>query len=124
MTVDGQYRTPDNADLPSNPNVGLRAGVAIVLLCILFGANGVAIKMAYEGFGIFSAAVIRFSMAAMTIALWAFLGGRSFRFSRRAVETPAGLFHLVYSATLPFLRRSEPHLCFARDAAYQHAFPF
>ena len=79
MTVDGQYRAPATALLPSNRNVGFRAGVAIIFLCILFGANGVAIKVAYEGFGVFSAAVIRFSLAAMTIALWAFLGGRSFR---------------------------------------------
>jgi len=79
MTVNGHYRASDTATMPSNPNVGLRAGVAIILLCILFGANVVAIKVTYEGFGVFSAACLRFGMAAMTIALWALLGGRSFR---------------------------------------------
>jgi len=61
------------------PQVHFGTAVYIMLLCTLFGANAVAIKVAFEGFGVFSAAVIRFGMAAGVIALWAFLSGRSFK---------------------------------------------
>lgn len=48
-----------------------RAGVLTVFLCVLFGANTVAIKFALTGLGAFFAAGIRFSMAAVLIFLWA-----------------------------------------------------
>ena len=99
MTVDGHYRASDTVTMPSNPNVGFRAGVAIILLCILFGANGVAIKVAYEGFGVFSAAVIRFSIASLTIALWAFLGGRSFRLADGQWK-PLLIYSILFTAQL------------------------
>ena len=99
MTVDGHYRASGTATIPSNRNVGLRAGVAIVLLCILFGANAVAIKVAYEGFGVFSAAVLRFSMASLTIALWAFLGGRSFRLADGQWK-PLLIYSILFTAQL------------------------
>jgi len=79
MSVAGNHRTSDTLAIPSNPRVGFQAAVYIIMLCILFGANAVAIKVTFEGFGVFSAAVIRFSIAATAIALWAFLSGRSFR---------------------------------------------
>jgi len=79
MRIEGHHRASDAWAIPANPKVGFRAAAYIIMLCILFGANAVAIKVAYEGFGVFSAAVIRFSIAAMTIALWAFLSGRCFR---------------------------------------------
>ena len=66
----------------SNPDVGLWAAAYIVLLSTLFGANAVAIKVAFEGFGIFTAAAIRFSVAALVIALWAVFSGRSFRLQK------------------------------------------
>jgi len=79
MNVENTHRTSDAAVIPSNPTVGLRGAVGIILLCVLFGANAVAIKVAFEGFGVFSAAVIRFGIATITIAFWALLSGRSFR---------------------------------------------
>jgi drug/metabolite transporter (DMT)-like permease len=99
MNVGSNHRPSDATTIPSNPNVGLRAGVAIVLLCILFGANAVAIKVAYEGFGVFSAAVIRFSLAAMTIALWAFMGGRSFRLADGQWK-PLLVYSILFTAQL------------------------
>jgi drug/metabolite transporter (DMT)-like permease len=56
--------------------------IYMMLLCILFGANAVAIKVAFEGFGVFTAAAIRFSLAALVIALWATFTGRSFRLKK------------------------------------------
>ena len=66
----------------SNPDVGFWAAVYIAFLSTLFGANAVAIKVAFEGFGVFTAAVIRFSVAALVIALWAAGSGRSFRLQK------------------------------------------
>ena len=65
-----------------NPELGFWAAAYIMLLCSLFGANAVAIKVAFEGFGIFTAAVIRFTLAALVIALWAIFSGRSFRLQK------------------------------------------
>jgi len=68
--------------LAPNPEVGFWAAAYIMLLCTLFGANAVAIKMAFEGFGVFTAAVIRFGLAALVITLWAAFSGRSFRLKK------------------------------------------
>jgi drug/metabolite transporter (DMT)-like permease len=76
MTVDKHWRA---FPLVPNPEVRFWAAAYMMLLCTLFGANAVAIKVAFEGFGIFTAAVIRFSLAALVIALWAVFSGRSFR---------------------------------------------
>jgi len=65
-----------------DPELGFWAAAYIMLLCTLFGANAVAIKVAFEGFGIFTAAVIRFTLAVLVIALWAVFSGRSFRLQK------------------------------------------
>ena len=68
--------------IPSQREIGLWTAVYMMLLCTLFGANAVAIKVTFEGFGIFTAAALRFGIAAAIIALWARLGHRSFRLQR------------------------------------------
>ena len=69
------------------------AAAQITLLCTLFGLNAIAVKYAFQGFGVFSSASIRFGTAALVIALWAMLTGRSFRLR------PGQIRHLVvYSA--------------------------
>ena len=65
--------------IPSNQAMTLGAALQISLLCILFGANAIAVKLAFTSFGVFSAASIRFGIAAVVIAVWARLTGRSFR---------------------------------------------
>lgn len=46
---------------------------SIIVLCIIFGANPVAIKLSLAGFGPFTNAGIRFTIAAAIIFLWAIL---------------------------------------------------
>jgi drug/metabolite transporter (DMT)-like permease len=46
-------------------------GLFVAFLCILFGANAVAIKISLTGLGVFTAAGIRFTMAAAAIFFWA-----------------------------------------------------
>lgn len=53
-----------------------------VSLCIIFGANAVAIKVSLAGVGTFTAAGVRFAIAAAAIALWARLTGRPFHIAR------------------------------------------
>jgi len=63
---------------PQNQELSLFAGIFTVCLCILFGANAVAIKISLSGLGVFTTAGLRFSLAAMTIFIWALMTGRSF----------------------------------------------
>lgn len=58
---------------------GLWGIINITVLCILFGANAVALKISFTGFGVLFTAAVRFSIAAAVIALWALMTGRSFR---------------------------------------------
>lgn len=59
--------------------MGLNASLYTVFLCMLFGANAVAIKISLVGLGIFTTAGIRFSVAAVVILLWAFITGKPIR---------------------------------------------
>ena len=56
---------------PAIQRLSLFGGLFIAFLCIIFGANAVAIKISLTGLGVFTAAGIRFSMAAAAIFLWA-----------------------------------------------------
>lgn len=53
-------------------------GLAIAGLCASFGANATAIKISLTGVGVFTTAGIRFTMASIAIAIWAYATGRSF----------------------------------------------
>jgi len=64
--------TPNNQDLP------FLAAIFTSLLCIVFGANAIAIKMSLSGLGAFTTAGLRFSMAIFIIFLWAKITRRSF----------------------------------------------
>ncbi|MBW2572049.1 MAG: DMT family transporter [Deltaproteobacteria bacterium] len=63
---------------PQNQELSLLAGIFTVCLCTLFGANAVAIKISLSGLGVFTTAGLRFSIASVTIFVWALITGRSF----------------------------------------------
>ena len=56
---------------PQNKDLSFWAAVFTVCICMLFGANAVAIKISLEGIGVFTTAGIRFGVASITIFLWA-----------------------------------------------------
>ena len=56
---------------PSNQDLSFLTVLFTIFLCTLFGSNAVAIKMAFQGLGVFTTAGIRFSLAAVAIFLWA-----------------------------------------------------
>lgn len=63
---------------PSNDSLTPGSAIFIALLCVMFGANAVAIKFTLMGLGPFSAAALRFSLGALAIALWAHWRGLPF----------------------------------------------
>jgi len=87
----------------------LAAAAATAGLCALFGANAVAIKVSLTGLGVFSAVVIRFTLATTAVAAWARITRRPFRlqpgqFRQMAVitalfATQISLFYLGLSKT-------------------------
>jgi drug/metabolite transporter (DMT)-like permease len=72
----------DNKQFAKIREPGLSAILAMAGICILFGANSVAIKISLKGFGPLTVAGLRFGTAAMAIALWARFTGRPFRLNR------------------------------------------
>jgi drug/metabolite transporter (DMT)-like permease len=52
--------------------------IFVALMCVMFGSNAVAVKMSLAGFGVFTAAALRFLAAAIAIAGWISVTGRSF----------------------------------------------
>ncbi len=63
---------------PTNREIPLSAALFTGFLCTLFGANAVAIKYSLSGMGPFTAAGIRFAIAAAAVYLWARFTGRPF----------------------------------------------
>ncbi|MBU8848663.1 MAG: DMT family transporter [Desulfobacterales bacterium] len=56
--------------MQNNDDLTVKASVLTVFICILFGANPVAIKFSLTGLGSFTAAGIRFAIAAIVIFIW------------------------------------------------------
>lgn len=62
--------------------LSLQASVMAIFLCVLFGANAVAIKFSMMGLGTFTAAAVRFSIAVVAIFLWTRFTHQSIRFRK------------------------------------------
>jgi drug/metabolite transporter (DMT)-like permease len=61
------------------------AAAFTVFICMLFGANAVAIKISLNGLGVFTTAGIRFGIASAAIFLWARITGRSFSIKKEQI---------------------------------------
>ncbi len=62
-----------------------------MFLCILFGANTVAVKISLTGLGVFTTAGLRFGIAAVVISLWATCTGKPLALTRRQARQLAPL---------------------------------
>ena len=67
---------------PQNQTLPFYAALFTIFLCVLFGANAVAIKICIRGIGVFTAAGIRFSIAVAAITIWALVTHRSFNLKK------------------------------------------
>ena len=102
---------------PSNQELSLAAGVFTVFLCIIFGSNIVAIKLAFSGMGVFTTASIRFAIAASVIFLWARFTGPDHCVEKRTDSSGIGLFHAFYSPVIIVLSGPQQIQCLPRDLA-------
>ncbi|MGD1970818.1 MAG: DMT family transporter, partial [Desulfobacterales bacterium] len=83
-----------------NPEFSFLAGILSAFLCVIFGSNAVAIKLAFNGLGVFTTAAIRFSIAALAIFVWARLTGQTIGLKKgqlRQVLILAALFAIQLS---------------------------
>lgn len=74
----------------------LGASLYATFLCILFGANPTAIKISLGGFGIFTVAGLRFSIAALALILWATLTQRPLALKNRKQVLQMGTLTLIF----------------------------
>ena len=69
------------ANIPMVEGTALPPVTAVytAFLCVLFGANAVAVKISLVGLGIYTTAALRFSIAALVICAWACLTRKPLR---------------------------------------------
>ncbi len=89
----------------------VRAAVFTIFLCILFGANAVAIKISLAGLGVFTTDAVRFGVAALVIYLWAQLTGKPIRINLRQ------FLQLAVLGVVFFVQLSMFYLGLARTTA-------
>jgi drug/metabolite transporter (DMT)-like permease len=70
---------------PQDKDFSFWAVVFTVFICMLFGANAVAIKISLKGLGVFTTAGIRFGIASVAIFVWTRITGRSLAIRKRQV---------------------------------------
>jgi drug/metabolite transporter (DMT)-like permease len=82
---------------PSSPELSFAAAVFAIFLCVIFGSNAVAVKVAFSGMGVFTTAAVRFGIAAIAIYLWA-------RATGQPIALKKGQFHqiLIFSVLFTF----------------------
>ncbi len=79
----------------------LGASLYATFLCALFGANATAVKISLGGFGIFTVAGLRFSIAAITLVLWAVLTQKPLALNRKQV-LQMGILSLIFITQITF----------------------
>jgi drug/metabolite transporter (DMT)-like permease len=84
---------------PSNQELSFAAGLFTVLLCIIFGSNAVAVKIAFSGLGVFTTAAIRFGIAAGSIFLWARFTGQTIHLKKGQLSQVL-VYSLLFTAQL------------------------
>ena len=84
---------------PLNPELSLGAVVFIIFLCILFGSNAVAVKIAFSGIGVFTSAAIRFGIASVAIFIWAMTTGQTIVLKKGQIHKVL-IFSLLFTVQL------------------------
>ncbi len=67
----------------TNQKLPLSSALFTAFICILFGSNAVAIKITFEGLGVFTTAGLRFGMASLVISLWAIATQKPFKINTK-----------------------------------------
>lgn len=96
---------------PNDSDFTLSAAFFTVFLCVIFGANYVAIKVGLTGMGIFTSAALRFTIASLSIALWAKITGQSF------LLKTGQLHNIIILSVIFFVQLSLFHLGMSKTTA-------
>ncbi len=113
----GSYQSADGGGLPLN------ASLFTIVLCILFGANAVAVKISFTGLGIFTSAALRFSVAALTIFCWARFFGKPL--AVRRPQFPQLLFlALIFFAQLSLFYAGQNKTTASHGTLITNILPF
>ncbi|MBF0113158.1 MAG: DMT family transporter [Desulfamplus sp.] len=67
----------------NNSDLTFKASIYTAFLCMLFGANSVAIKISLFGLGIFTNVGIRFALASIALIIWAKMVGEPLGFNKK-----------------------------------------
>lgn len=102
---------------------GFWGSVRMALLCVLFGANPVAIKITFTGFGVLFSAGIRFLIAGAAIAAWAWMTGRSFR-PRQGQWRHLAVFSVLFTIQLALFNIGLDRTFASRGALLTNVLPF
>jgi drug/metabolite transporter (DMT)-like permease len=95
--------------------LSLFAAALAAFLCVLWGANTVAIKFSLSGLGPFTSAAVRFGVSAAFLWAWAKISGQSLRPAR------AELRPLLINSLLFFLQLSLVYVGFTMTSASRGA---
>lgn len=88
-----------NKNKIQNNDLTLLTSIFTVLLCLSFGSNVVAIKISLQGFGAFTTAGLRFSIASIAILVWAVVSKKNLRVEKNLL-LPLIVLGLVFSVQL------------------------
>jgi len=81
---------------PTRNELPLKAAFFSAFLCMLFGANAVAIKFSLTGVGVLTSGGIRFTGGALAIFCWALCTGKPLAVNRRQIRKLAPLPFILY----------------------------
>ncbi|BDD88964.1 DMT family transporter [Desulfofustis limnaeus] len=119
--------TESDEDQPERAAGGqdLPAGAALyaLFLCVLFGANAVAIKISLGGLGVFTTAGLRFSLAAAAIWLYARLSGKSLRLNGKQWQQLL-LLGLIFFCQLSLFYLGQSRTTATHGTLIVNALPF
>ena len=109
--------------ITTSSGLPLNASLFTVFLCILFGANAVAIKVSLAGVGVFTTAGIRFGSAAIVILLWALYARKPLKITRRQLQQLI-ILALVFFVQLSFFYLGLSKTTASHGTLIANALPF
>ncbi|MBU1568543.1 MAG: DMT family transporter [Proteobacteria bacterium] len=94
-----------------------------MFLCILFGANTVAVKISLTGLGVFTTAGLRFGIAAVVISFWAICTGRPMALTRRQARLLAPL-GIIFFCQLALFNSGQSMTMASHGTLISNVLPF
>jgi drug/metabolite transporter (DMT)-like permease len=108
---------------PTDQKLTILASAIAALLCVLWGANTVAIKFSLSGLGPFTAAAIRFGISTLFLWVWAKMTGRSLRPAPRQLR-PLLINSLLFTVQLSLVYVGFTMTTASRGALLTNLQPF